>query len=287
MKKIISIAVVLSLMLSLIPMQVFAEKVTFEDKVQSLSREFSDLEITNMIYEDLHELSTLGYSKEYISPIDVIDGKIVYEVNFDDYIDQITIEKVFNGDLILNFYEGDKHDELIISADGSMRVNGFELIYSSYADESGLLGSNVEASSNSIVAPQARYEHYSKNPIKNKSTYTISAGKYESNIISWGVSTIVGMTIGAIATIITMSFNAPLGLSILVSCASSLASAMLTRVEIYGMDDAYWSFKLKRYESTSSTNLDRNYMYTGNCYSKRNYKGTAFPHTFYYQNYFA
>lgn len=103
--------------------------------------------------------------------------------------------------------------------------------------------------------------------------------EYESNIISWGVSTIVGMTIGAIATIITTAFNAPLGLSILVSCASSLASAMLTRVEIYGMDDAYWSFKLKRYESTSSTNLDRNYMYTGNCYSKRNYKGTAFRYS--------
>lgn len=34
--------------------------------------------------------------------------------------------------------------------------------------------------------------------------------EYESNIISWGVSTIVGMTIGAIATIITTAFNAHL-----------------------------------------------------------------------------
>jgi hypothetical protein len=267
--------------------QIFAKEATSDDKIQAFVLKYDDLRILDMVKDDLNELNALGFCKENIFPVDVVGGRIVYEVDFDTVTNQITIEKTAVGDLIINFYEDDKHDVLMIAESGNMQINGYSIVYdSTFEDSAGETGDSKQPIG-VITSTQARYDYYSKNPIKNKSTYTIYLGEYASNIISWGVSTIVGMTVGAIATIITTAFNAPLGLSIFVSCATSLASAMLTRAEIYGMDDAYWSFKLKKYESTSSNSLDRNYMYTGNCYSKRNYKGTSFSHAFYYQNYFS
>ena len=287
MKIIISFISFFGLILSLIPVQIFAKEATSDDKIQAFVLKYDDLRILDMVKDDLNKLNALGFCKENIFPVDVVGGRIVYEVDFDTVTNQITIEKTAVGDLIINFYEDDKHDVLMIAESGNMQINGYSIVYdSTFEDSAGETG-DLKQPIGVITSTQARYDYYSKKPIKNKSTYTIYLGEYASNIISWGVSTIVGMTVGAIATIITTAFNAPLGLSIFVSCATSLASAMLTRAEIYGMDDAYWSFKLKKYESTSSNSLDRNYMYTGNCYSKRNYKGTSFSHTFYYQNYFS
>lgn len=57
--------------------------------------------------------------------------------------------------------------------------------------------------------------------------------------------------------------------------------------EIYGMEDAYWSYDFDQYESTESWSLERHYKYTGACYSQKDQKGTEFPHVFYEYNYFS
>ena len=78
-----------------------------------------------------------------------------------------------------------------------------------------------------------------------------------------------------------------LGLSIGISIFSGVAAAMITHCEIYGMEDAFFSWEFNVYEREDSMSIDRYYRYTGHCYSRRGLDGYAFPHTYYYHNWFS
>ena len=138
---------------------------------------------------------------------------------------------------------------------------------------------DVYANSRSIL--------YSLSPFVAQNTYTQYKGEYSYSKGSWGgvvlqnaaVATIAGILATGIAAILKVS-------SFPANVMMNIALAMQSEAKIYGMEDAYYSFKFSKYQSTASPILQYDYQYTGACYSKKDYKGTRFGHIFYESNIF-
>lgn len=199
----------------------------------------------------------------------------------DEITNQVTVEENSRGELILNFYEGDKHDCLKFLSNGNIVVNGEATISPSSAAVTC-----EEIPIVSTASARIRNSEYSLTPYGNASDYTKYITVYQGNQCEWGLSTLVGSATSTIATIICKYVTMVLGAQITISIFSSVASALITRCEIYGMEDAYFSWKFSVYQRSDSYALDYYYKYTGYCYSRRDYAGTSFPHTYYYHNYF-
>lgn len=258
----------------------------FFSAVENLSSKAKNSE--NLVVQankDLHDFESVGIYADFCCPIALAeDGEIIYELTLSNNItNQVTIYENLQKDLVLDFYEGDKHTELQFLNSGGYRVNGGEVV----PDDDGEVTYTISPETMEAISPRMRNHEYSLAPFGNASDYTIYQGTTSGNKCSWGVTTLVGMTIGAIATIIADRLGIKGAGSVAISLFSSLASALLTRCEIYGMEDEYWSWEFEIYEREDSMSIDRYYQYVGACFSQRDMKGTRFPHTHYYRNWFS
>lgn len=299
MKKRISILLSLSLILSLCS-QAFA---TENNKSDATSNSLNDItvskseilailpseteydEMYHQVVTDLIDLSSIYIETELCTPVSIgQDGLVLYNITYPNgIVNQITTQRNSNGCIVLHFYEGELHNEVIVLENGNLLVDG-QLV--NIQNNNTTTQSYIEPSNNA-VSPRMRNSEYSLSPWGNASDYTNYRRTDSGNTCSWGVSTLVGLTTGTVATIICAAVNAGLGLAIGSSIFSSVAAAMITRCEIYGMEDAYFSWKFDVYERQDSMSIDRYYQYTGYCYSQRDFEGHAFPHTYYYHNWFS
>lgn len=288
-KRLLSLLLALAMCLSLsvpafaaeTPTSAFLSPATLEWIEDNYSTVNVDLQ--QQVVNDFESLSSVGIISEFCTPSSIRqDGRIVYTLQLTDTItNQITTYRDAQNQLVVEFYEGDKHDTVIYLNNGNLLVNGCLI------DNQNSVVSVVSASGNVVVQPRARYDDFSLTPWGSASEYTIDAGVYTGSFCPWGVETIANLSIGTVAAIICDAVKASLGLAILITIFSTVASNMINYTIIYGMEDAYFSWEFAVSERQGSFILEDYYEYDGACWSRRGLKGTEFKHTFYRHNYFS
>ncbi|NYB74132.1 hypothetical protein HZF24_08245 [Sedimentibacter hydroxybenzoicus DSM 7310] len=290
MKKIISIVLSICMILCALPIQAFAKNLSIEESLANIvGKDLVTPRLIEKAKNDIDNLESVGFESNRLNIEKVSkSGEITYKFRLTDEIEsRITAIEDSQGSLVLNIYEGTKHNELVYLSDGGLLVDGnrveisFEVI-----NEKKEVAQNTEC----IAFANARYSQYSTSPFVSSSTYTDFIKSYKANKNAWGVETIVNLTATVVAAILSASISGiSVGGSIAISIFAYTASAMINYVYIYGMEDAYWSYEFDKYESTESWSLERHYKYTGACYSRRNQdpNGAKFPHTFYEFNFFS
>ena len=283
MKKLISLCLSVIMCFSVTTSALAASQSEFDGYIRSLahSSNMSAKELLKLSESDRNNFAELGISSEVLTPNSINeDGKIVYRVMFGSVANDIVTLTTANGERVFHFYEGDIHTELKIVENVGLYVNGTlaQPVKSSFTETSD------------AGQTRARYSEWSTNPYYPISSYVIPSGVYEDNTVSWGVSTLVGLAVGAITSIVLYAignvFTISLSGQLMINAFTGFAAAMQTRCEIYGMEDAYFSFSFTRYATDEALPLEFSYMYEGACYSRRDCKGTVYPHTMYYLNCF-
>lgn len=256
-----------------------------QNAIRQIIDEESDFSsVYNQAVSDLEVMFSKRIDPSICTPVDILnDGKILYELFYPNgVINQAYVSETPDGYAQVDFFEDEKHDTVIYLPNGNLLVNG-ELVACSQNNSISIMSIGFE----NAISPRARYSEYRTTPWGNDSEYSIYVNQATGNKCSWGVSTIVGMTVSAVTAILCVYMSAGLGLSIFASVLSTLASAMISYATIYGMDDAYFSWKFDIYKRDGFFPLEYYYKYTGACYSRQNCQGEDFPHTFYYHNYFS
>lgn len=274
MKKVLSFIIALSLIMSSnIPAYAISELKLDDPQIQ----------------DDIILFESIGIEAELITGARIVDGKIQHEITFPNgVINYATIEKDNSGSLIINFYDNQNHNEVKVSNNGALYVDGGLVIcsYDEYVDPQ-LLSQNAEVSAAlSNITPRMRNADYSLSPFGSASNYTKYVKSFSGNAVSWGASTAAGLVLGVMVTILCSAFNAGMLVSIGASIVTGLASSMLSYYQIYGMQDAYFSWKFDMYNRSDSMGIDRYSKYTGACFSRRDFQGTRYSHTYYEHNYF-
>lgn len=243
-------------------------------------------EVYEQVLDDYANLKEAFVDTRECTPIKILaDGKILYNVAFSDGTEnQLTVERDEQGILTVTYYEGVIHNEIKFLPTGNLLVDGTEVKIE--ADNNH---NEMPLASKSVLVPPLRMSNteYSLTPWGPDSNYSIYKGIYSGNSCSWGVNTLVGLAVGTVATIICSYVILGIGFALYSNLFSAVASSMITHCNIYGMDDAYFSWRLYKYESVTSMATDHYYKFTGACYSRHDFAGWVFPHTFYQHTYFS
>lgn len=241
--------------------------------------------VRNQVTTDLAGLNNVSIEPEICTPVSInSEGLVKYKVSYPNgIINYVTYERDTLDRVILNFYEGEKHDELVFEPNGNLFFNGKKVL---------LASNNTAFNSETIqneaaITPRMRNAEYSLSPWGNDSDYSIESGEVKKSSCSWGMATIINATVGAVAALLAAQVSKGTGWAIASSVFTSVASSMIEYFTIYGMEDAYYSYRFDVWEREDSMSIDRYYKYVGYCYSRSNYSGHAFPHTFYEHNYFS
>lgn len=243
----------------------------------------SYINLTQQVVSDFEDLGSAGILSDFCTPHSIrSDGKIVYNLQLTNTItNQVTTHRNTKNQLVVEFYEGNKHDTVVYLGNGSLLVNGC------LVDNQNTTVSVDRLFENTVIQPRARYDEFSLSPWGSASEYTINRGTYKGNLCPWGVETIANLTVGAVAAIICEVVQKGLGFSLVLVVFTTVASAMINSTIIYGMEDAYFSWEFSVSERQGSFILENYYEYDGACYSRRYQDGTEFEHTFYRHNYFS
>lgn len=146
-----------------------------DEAVEMLIKENEELaEIDSEVYEDLMLLESLGLNSEMIKNTEVDDKKIIYTYEFlDEYVNEITIDET-DGGIIMNAKQGQIHNELIINNDGTIFLDGNEIIIEDQKVEEETLKDSVtqstggwywyEAAKASSQLKSASYNAYPTSP---------------------------------------------------------------------------------------------------------------------------
>ena len=295
-EKLICLCLVVLLCFSIASPAFASQNDTFSTKIRAIahSHGVSSASLQAQAVLDQNSFKRLGYDSSVITPCDLNkDSNIVYEIMFGDVVNQIAIRTDTNGDLVFDFYEDALHTEVRLTNNDELLVNGTLIPAPEIKESSETILAALNTESSGTITPRARYDQWSTSPFFSASSYTNYIDDYKRNTVSWGVSTLVGLTIGAVVTIVMSALSvvcpalSSLTVQVGISVLSGFASAMISYCEIYGMQDAYYSFSFTKYSSTDSVPTQLSYKYIGACYSQRNYKGTRYPHVMYQLNYFA
>ncbi|MGM9670767.1 MAG: hypothetical protein ACI3XD_04250 [Oscillospiraceae bacterium] len=288
MKKVLSFIIALSLVMSsTIQSYAISEATTTSDKNEN----FDLLKLhDSQIQEDILAFESIGMDESLIADVEIVNNNMIYTMEFpNEVINYATIEETPAGDLVIDYYDNQYHNEVIITSDGKLYVDGslIEFECKEYVDPQ-LLSQNAEASAApSNITPRMRNADYSLSPFGSASNYTTYVKSFSGNAVSWGTSTAAGLVLGTMVTIICSAFNAGMLVSIGASIVSGLAASMLSYYQVYGMQDAFFSWKFDMYNRTDSMTIDRYSKYTGACFSRKDFQGTKYSHTYYEHNYFS
>ena len=132
LKKSIAMLLTLSLCFSLASVAFAAETTKISAEAQTLVSRFDgdvkkDRVLLNQVAYDLDLFSVIALDDTVkIHSVDAT-GQVIYKVDHEDIgvTDFITVEKDAAGNTIMNFTEDDKHNELVITPDGRMIIDGY------------------------------------------------------------------------------------------------------------------------------------------------------------------
>lgn len=244
----------------------------------------------SQVQEDISAFISVGIEEQLITSAEIEDDSIKYEIAYPNgVINYATIERNRAGDLVIDYYDAQNHNEVILTNDGDLYVDGslVKFEFNEYID-SQLLTQNtfsVENSKNGVT--RMRTAEYSLSPFGSASKYTTYVKSFSGNAVSWGTSTAASLVLGTMTTIICSAFNIGMSVSIGASIVTGLASSMLSYYRVYGMQDSFFSWKFDMYNRSDSMSIDRYTKYTGACFSQKNFQGTRYAHTYYEHSYFS
>ena len=289
MKKLFSLVVALSLVISSTVSAYALSELTTTSS--SNCKSFSHLKSTDsQVQEDISAFISVGIEEQLITSAEIEDDSIKYEIAYPNgVINYATIERNRAGDLVIDYYDAQNHNEVILTNDGDLYVDGslVKFEFNEYID-SQLLTQNtfsVENSKNGVT--RMRTAEYSLSPFGSASKYTTYVKSFSGNAVSWGTSTAASLVLGTMTTIICSAFNIGMSVSIGASIVTGLASSMLSYYRVYGMQDSFFSWKFDMYNRSDSMSIDRYTKYTGACFSQKNFQGTRYAHTYYEHSYFS
>lgn len=171
----------------------------------------------------------------------------------------------------MDVYEGEKHDAVSLTKDGTLVVNGNIV--------------TINESSSVDITPRGRTSVYSKKPQKGKSAdYTKYVKTYKNNNVNTK-SKIKNLATGTIATIIAHALSATLPGSITIGALGTLASDLKSAAERYAPNSAYFSYAVKKYSYKKNTAIDKYYKHAGSYYVKKDCTGHSEKANFYEYNY--
>lgn len=251
---------------------------------------------------DIEAVNDVGLSSSRISILDVDEfGNVLYSYQVLDSLQStIRVEKNEDGTIILDVIEGNCHDILEVRKDGTMLLDGQEIIISlSEALEDSLYRtapgfSSMNSINSNIYAGGTRERVYQETPFSSMQSrdFTIYVGNYnvpdvetEKKIVSISITVLTGIMSTAIGIALGGIPGSIVG-AVIGGAISIAAGEMKTMAEQYAPDTAHFSFKQYQYEHKSlSTPIDRYYQYIINFYVKKNYEGTPIiPATYIYEH---
>lgn len=291
MKRFISVCISAILAISMMPLQVLASNISDTSNIiecikYEISRNSGSQDLLTKAQDDLQNLESVGFTEDILEFSEVTsEGELFYSIKLPNgNVDLISVNEDGCGNLTLDIYEGDIHDILTYTSDGSMYVNGNKMEFS---EEDATIITAEEPQDTDGVHANSRSILYSLSPFVTQNTYTKWKGEYTYSKGSWGGVVLQNAAVATIAGIIASGIAIVLGVSSFpVVVMMNVALAMQNEAKVYGMKDAYYSFKFFKYQSTASPVLQYDYQYTGACYSQKNYEGTRFGHIFYECNTF-
>lgn len=297
MKKIISVALSVILAMTAMPLQAFAGRVpddlSASNIIECLEHEVGQMSNSQALIEkardDLENLESVGFTEEMLAFSQVTSqGELLYSLELPNgAYDLVSVSEDDCGNLTLDIYEGDIHDVLTYKSDGSLYVNGNEIGFEEDVAFFDAADEDVEDTIELCANSRSRSILYSTSPFVAQNTYTKYKGEYSYSKGSWGTVVLQNAAVATIAGILATGIATVIGVSSLPAAVMmNVALAIQSEATVYGMKDAYYSFKFSKYQSTASPVLQYDYKYTGACYSRKDYGGTKFAHTFYESNIF-
>ena len=140
-KKLISLLLVVTICLSMGTVA-FAEdtaSLKYQDKAEMLvsnSNMLSDIQVAE-VESGLAAMEQVNVPIGRIFNVSSCDGKVVYHRQVtEDIINYLTVDESANGDVVVDYYEGDLHDTVTYCADGTILLNGHPVIIT-YTNEDG------------------------------------------------------------------------------------------------------------------------------------------------------
>ena len=129
MKKVISILLIVALSLSMgtIAFADDAAYIKYEEKADALisNSTFLDEAQSSEVKEELAALEQVSIPIESLFDVSLYNGEIVYHRTvYEDVVNYITVDESSNGDVIVDYYEGELHDTITYCLDGSILLNG-------------------------------------------------------------------------------------------------------------------------------------------------------------------
>lgn len=265
MRKIIGIFIIVSLcLLSIFPIYAF-DNSDIEKKEKSLK-----------IENDLALLEDIGFRTDMVKKSKSASDRFindipVYDIAFDDgLINQVQIQKDNTGEIVLDFYENEIHDVIILKSDGSIIVNDKKII----VEDIDVIKQEVEIQAN------GRTSIFSKTPQRGVAAdYTKKEPSYSKNV--YAGQKIKNLSIGAIVTLLAK----PLNLGSYSNVISAVAANMKSAAEVYAPDSAYFSYLVNVSAYKNNTTVDKFFKHAGKYYVKKDCTGHYEKSTFYEYNF--
>lgn len=174
-----------------------------DEMVRVLIKENQKLaKVDNEVYEDLILLESLGLSAEMIKDTEISGDKIIYTYEFlDKYVNEIMIDETDNG-IIMNASQGKISNELLLNNDGTIFLDGNEIIIEEQNVEEKLTDSIsqstggwywYEAAKASSKLKNAKYNAYPSSPTSKCANIPL-----QKAIRNIAVSVVVGLLVNYI-----------------------------------------------------------------------------------------
>lgn len=222
------------------------------------------------VEEDLHIIEDyFGLQNVYIH-VEEESTEFVYEKQYSEkYTDFI---KVFQDGEAVTFdiTEGDCHDILCMMPDGSIILNGNEVIITTDSGENedhGIAPASIYTTTHSAIPFAGTQAYQYSNLIDTYEKADINAHGF---IINLAVATISGIIGNAVSSFLGApgAIGGALG-----TVLGAIAPEIKNIAERQAPDSAYFSFILYKYAHPSNTTYDRYYRYFGHYFAKRDFQG--------------
>lgn len=205
----------------------------FKEKVLSVSDNVISIAQEEKIAEGASELDSYGISINYLESAYIDGENEVYTYNLPNNVEAvITIAELPNNSRKIDFVEGELHNELVITENQQLYLDGFE----------------VKATENTI-SPKAGSSTYDveKCPYGSASDYTVYKGVDTETNAEIG-DYIESVTITALATIISLlaGIYVP-SAGVAASISYGIATALITSGRENNPKSTNLSWKIKRY----------------------------------------
>lgn len=243
-------------------------------KVESLtaSAMIKKFDLENVSEDDIEvaltTFNTMGLSPDSISTIENENGDAVYTFSFsNDIKSEIVVEEQGNHDVVLDVTEGNKHDELILTHDGRVLLDGNEVTFDVSTENNGdvsLYGSLSDTwytGTNPCPSKTWVYQH-------NTNKANISASKKIENCTTAVIIGLISLALSPVGTAFSGVYSIAAGV---------IAAAT-------GTDSKYMSAKVATYYPKGGRNIGNNRWvekHVGKFYPKKNYAGTVTTKTRY------